>query len=453
LSVYNPRVRFTPNLDRIKKRSLVFQRHHSECGQSGPAFASIFSGTQVFNHRVFANGLGPPDSVMLIGEAFGEAGYDVYSWLNQPVASSREFSQGVPEDQAFPQLLTAEDPAFQKILARLRDDPDYRVLAITNFSVTHGPYQSNHLELFCRHHPRECAPRRDRPAYRRLTPIVQERMSAQALAWNFPNAVREMGLSPKDVQAIAGINEMHYKSNVFVLDLLLGAVFREIAEAGLLEESVVAFTADHGETFYRENSHFKWTHGLQQAPEVLDVPFLLFAPGHGVAAGSYEGVTRSIDIFPTLAGLCGVELPANPFLGRNLAPAIRGQENPPHLQAFSHTVTIGDPARFPDDQYKLTLFPRDDPDLIWVSVRDGDWFYKLVSRDGENFQAEVYDLARDPGETENRFDPADPQHNRVLDGLWEYKRGLAASYRSGQAGEAEISPDALEALRSLGYIQ
>jgi hypothetical protein len=90
---------------------------------------------------------------------------------------------------------------------------------------------------------------------------------------------------------------------------------------------------------------------------------------------------------------------------------------------------------------------------MWVSVRDGDQFYKLVSLDANEFHAELYDLAVDPGETRNLFDAENSQHASMIERLWKYKRSLAASHRSGKSDEAELSPDALEALRSLGYIE
>jgi arylsulfatase A-like enzyme len=454
LSPYNAEIRFTPHLDKIKDRSLVFLRHQTEAGQSGPSFASIFSGSQVFNHRVFSNGMDIPDSVELITETFAEHGYEVYSWLGHPVVSARRnFAQGVPGGRSYTARLNESHRAFQHILARLQDDPDYRAAVVTNFTVTHGPYSSKNLRQFCKLHPEQCKPLHDRPAYKRLAAMARDRVTARSLSWNFPNAVRQLGLTPEDVETMSAINEMHYKSNVSLLDRFFGSLFQAIEDADLLGQSMIIFTADHGETFNRENSHFKWTHGLQQAPEVLTVPWMLFAPGQGVKPGFYEGVTRSIDVFPTIAALSGIDPPSGPLFGRNLALEIRGLEEQPRLLAFSHTISPGDPARFPDDEYRLKLFPRDDPDLIWVSVRDGDQFYKLVSLDANEFHAELYDLAVDPGETRNLFDAENSQHASMIERLWKYKRSLAASHRSGKSDEAELSPDALEALRSLGYIE
>ena len=46
LSPYNAAVDFTPELAEFPRGGSVFLRHWSEAGQSGIAFASIFSGTQ-----------------------------------------------------------------------------------------------------------------------------------------------------------------------------------------------------------------------------------------------------------------------------------------------------------------------------------------------------------------------------------------------------------------------
>ena len=62
------------------------------------------------------------------------------------------------------------------------------------------------------------------------------------------------------------------------------------------------------EVLDRENALFKWTHGLQLVPEVLGVLFILYAPTAGLERGRVEQVTRSIDVFATLAGLSGIDV-------------------------------------------------------------------------------------------------------------------------------------------------
>src|SRR5262245_50661845 len=46
-------IRFTPNLDRLAREGIVFERHQTESAQSGIAFASIFTGTQADVHGIY----------------------------------------------------------------------------------------------------------------------------------------------------------------------------------------------------------------------------------------------------------------------------------------------------------------------------------------------------------------------------------------------------------------
>jgi arylsulfatase A-like enzyme len=69
LGPYEPAVSYTPALDDFARSSLVFENHQTESGQSGIAFASIFSGTQATEHGVFVNPSRLPDDVLVIPEA------------------------------------------------------------------------------------------------------------------------------------------------------------------------------------------------------------------------------------------------------------------------------------------------------------------------------------------------------------------------------------------------
>ena len=66
LSPYQPSVPYTPNFARLAEQGIVFDRHQTETGQSGPAFASILSGTQATRHGVFRHPTRIHDRVLLI---------------------------------------------------------------------------------------------------------------------------------------------------------------------------------------------------------------------------------------------------------------------------------------------------------------------------------------------------------------------------------------------------
>jgi hypothetical protein len=93
-------------------------------------------------------------------------------------------------------------------------------------------------------------------------------------------------------------------------------------------------------------------------------------------------------------------------------------------------------------------------DLVWVGLRRGDRFFQWRNLCGERFGARAYDLAKDPGETRDIFDPDDPVHVEARQELIEYKRLLELGYTEDvESGDTQVNPaDQTQLLRSLGYV-
>lgn len=461
LQPYDPAVSYTPNLARLGERGVVFTAHHTEAGQSGTAFASIFSGTQAMRHGVYAHPKKLPDSLFLITEAFAAHGWAVFSFASHPMASARlNYMQGVPEQRRIPKRLTAKHPRFQRVLEGLQANPDFKALVVTNFTVTHYPYGQPGVDLgpqldaFCGPRPEECAVARDRAEFERLRNIYYTYLDG--LLWDFDVTVEQLGMSAEQVSNLSQAVELLYKLGVVRLDNLFGAVLDEIESHGLLDQTLIAFTSDHGEIMHRPGAFFFWTHGYQQAPEVIGVPWVISAPG--VAARRYDAVTRSIDVFPTLLGLAGLPYPAEHVQGVDLAPEILAGREREGLLAFSHSdvlpQVIVEGGKLPATRNFGSLFPRRDPELMWVSVRKGDRFYKLRRLGERGFSSFVFDLAADPGESTNLFDPEDAEQQEVFVRLEEYRGQLLRGYAISEGGGDNVSEDEqVRLLRSLGYIE
>ena len=101
----------------------------------------------------------------------------------------------------------------------------------------------------------------------------------------------------------------------------MGETLEAIRKLGLLENTVIIFTSDHGE--------FTGDHGLPgKAPFLLDcmVHQPLIARVPGAAGGNVsEELTESVDLFPTICELTGLEIPRW-VQGRSLAPLITGEK-------------------------------------------------------------------------------------------------------------------------------
>jgi arylsulfatase A-like enzyme len=484
LSPYDASRRFTPNFARFAEDSVVFEKHMSEAGQSGIAFASLFSGSQADVHGVYRHPTPLQPHLYQITEAFRDAGYDTYFWSGQRMASIEYgYGQGVSRENAYvvsPRdklSYTANEPRFRKILDRLREDPDYEAFVQINLTLSHSPYHQyaprGAIQRFVAQHPSE-HPGLSQDDMKRLLEVYARFQFP--LQWNYPETIEKLRayedelyrLREGDVPKLHALLEFLYKVAVYRLDTYVGQWLDSIEEAGLLDDSLIVFTADHGEVLYRENALYKWTHGLQLAPEVLNVPFLLMAPSLGVSPGRYGHVTRSIDVYPTMAGLCGIELPTDADIeGVDLSAAVLGEETPPDLVAFSHTSTLGpnllelsfgtedftgdgriDAGPLTPWTLVMERIPTEDVQWCWVGARHGDTMAKRIW-DGSEFQYELYDLATDPGETRSLFDPGIGQHRALAAQLDAYYERLL----HGPYAKTELSAKDLENLEALGYVE
>lgn len=459
LGPYAAEVAYTPNLDRFARESVVFSRHQTESGSSGIAYASLLSGVQADGHGVYLHPQKLDPETPLVAETFADAGWETWGFHAQAMAGAGlDYERGIPIERRSSKPLTA-GPALDAILDGLEEDPSKRVFVTSLFAVSHWPYRSSGLRDFCLAHPPACA--RVGPLDGEVAALVGlYRELHMDLSYDFPTAVDRLGLSPEEFTRYTAVVEVLYAANLWRLDSMFGEVLDRLEERGLLEESVIAFTADHGERPYRENALFQWTHGHALAPEVIDVPLIVGAPGR-LEAGRIEAVTRSIDVHPTLAGLAGIPLPSErPLAGRDLSPWLRRGVEPSPEPAFFHTALVRN-ALFERWQSWKTFrdnSPGLDPNRIWVGLRDGDQVVKLrytgMHRGSPGFRPEVYDRASDPQEKNDLFDPRNAEHRQQIERLEAYKRMLVRDFEARRArGLPSLNrEEQRDLLRSLGYV-
>lgn len=470
LKSYDSRVAFTPSLAALASESVVFARHTTEAEQSGTAFASNFTGTQADRHGVYEHPARLLPDNYLISEAFADAGFETWFWNGHPMASAElGYGQGIaPERVREPVAprpgpltlqdtlpLTANDAEFDRLLDRLQKDRGLRAFVQVAFTITHEPY-SNYctpqmVAAFCERFPSEAGGLTEQHFAKYMPIYEQHRL---ALQWNHSGTTEDLGLSDEEIGELARVVEVVYQTTIHELDRLFGAFLDRIRARGLWDESLIAFTSDHGEVLYRDNALFQWTHSLQLAPESLDVPLIIHSPGTGTKLRAYEGVTRSIDVFPTLAGLCGIELPgARGIEGVDLSPVLRGDASERELLAFSHSTTLSEVQldRLRAFPTIARLFSSGGVEGMWVRVRSRDLVVKLRNLDGSQWGIEVFDLASDPEERRNLYEPGNPRQEALVSDLRAYKDRMTGAYAPADASLPE--EEQLRRLRSLGYVR
>ena len=120
----------------------------------------------------------------------------------------------------------------------------------------------------------------------------------------------------RDIELIRNryLNACHH------LDGQLARILDYLGGQGLLEETLVVVTGDHGEEFL-EKGH--WGHGSSFCQEQIRVPLVLWIPGH--AAASVERMTSHLDLCATILHAIGVANPEEDLsLGHDLlGPCVR----------------------------------------------------------------------------------------------------------------------------------
>ena len=100
--------------------------------------------------------------------------------------------------------------------------------------------------------------------------------------------------------AIAG-----YFGACTALDASFGRLLDHLRRSGLDKNTIVVFTSDHGEMM---GSHGLMTKGVC-FEESINVPLMIKIPGVGPSSSAL--LFNSVDLMPTLMGLCGIEVPAD----------------------------------------------------------------------------------------------------------------------------------------------
>jgi len=109
-----------------------------------------------------------------------------------------------------------------------------------------------------------------------------------------------------------------YDGQIRFIDDQLSRIFDFLRERGLLDRTVIAISADHGEELW-DHGHF--FHGQSLYDELLHVPVIVRLPGGRRAGTVVERPVRSIDIAPSLVEWAGLAPPSD-FQGRPLSQAI-----------------------------------------------------------------------------------------------------------------------------------
>jgi arylsulfatase A-like enzyme len=213
-----------------------------------------------------------------------------------------------------------------------------------------------------------------------------------------------------------------YRERAHYLDEQLGYLLHSLGEQGLLENTLVIVTADHGDEFCE---HGSYSHFHKLYDELIHVPLLICGPG--LPPSRIDEIVELVQIFPTILEFLGIVAPG-PLEGMSLLAAMHGDRS-------------GLPGR--------SLSEADVAPSYHACLRNKDW--KLIVNE-EHGRTELYQLSQDPGEQHNVY----ADYPEVARDLWEHLKQLrdGPAKASGtvavlSAGEEKLLEKRLE---DLGYL-
>jgi arylsulfatase A-like enzyme len=216
------------------------------------------------------------------------------------------------------------------------------------------------IDMFDPHEPWD-APPRFQKMYRKKYPYER---------YLFGYGVRTKDIRPEDLPVIRDL----YAAEVTFSDYCIGQLLRSIEQIGLMDDTIIVFSTDHG-THLGEEGCVQKTPGLLNAC-VTHIPLIIRHPDKQFAGKRIDGLVSAIDFMPTFLALLGIDDYKN-MDGQNMWKL----------------VTQAGPA-IHDDVY--TVFNR------FGAIHNLQWhFFQNISGKDRGKGPCLYDLRNDPQQTKN----------------------------------------------------
>lgn len=184
---------------------------------------------------------------------------------------------------------------------------------------------------------------------------------------------------------LTDIHPQMYDIEISFVDLMIDNLIDELVRSSLLQNTLIVLTSDHGQGLGDHNYGY---HGQKLYQEQIHVP-LIFV-GEPIPRGlKLDALVRSIDITPTILDYLGYperHIPGE-IEGISLRGLIEGRVEEKSAPTIAYSETSSPKVRYQRSPL-FSLIESDD---------------KLIYHSEEPEKSELYDLARDPLETENLF--------------------------------------------------
>lgn len=343
-----------------RSRTARFTRYYANAPWTTPALISVFTGEVPHRHKVFYEWSAPRRDTPSVGQTLAQAGWEVpnLTYLNK---LDNYTNLGYEPAEAPP------DADAERLLAYLSGAQE-PFFAWFHYKWTHLPYWAD-------------APFRARLGVN--DDDIPERLR-ESVCTGFVVPRHQFTLEADDAEMIQRL----YAASVLQLNDWLTRVLALLEARGLMDDTCVVLTSDHGEELMDHGhvGHASTAHHGHLHEEVLRIPLFVLDPTLPSAVQVDERV-QGVDLFPTLLSLAGHDAP--PCQGVDLRAAAHGDAAA--MSALSaprdflfHSARKGCPT------------PREQAHQFVEGLSDGR--HKIIRERYDETRTFLYDLQADPME-------------------------------------------------------
>jgi len=414
LGTYGYHRNTSPHIDAFANESVVFDKAVVQAPLTLPSHMSIMTSLYPSSHGVLKKNNRLADEHVTLAELLREGGYKTAAFADGAfMKGSYGFKQGFDLYDGDEWIGIARIlPKAKKWLEENKANPFF--LFIHCYDV-HDPYDPP-------------------PPYDTIFhdftytgTFVPTTKNMQAAAW------RRLKVNDEDLRHIKAL----YDGGIRYTDEKIGGFLSYLEETGLLENSLVIITSDHGEEFKEHGSFLHWK--LYFRPN-LHVPLVMHIPNYPKKGIRVRELVQSIDILPTILEIA--QLPPHPEAqGRSLLPSIK--EHSTYLGRFwcqiSHLFTKDENTSIAEHFEPLVEMSHN----ISMIIDRYQVIYKVKSE-----SLELFDLKYDPLTQEDIASEKGTVVQRLLSKL----KALYAVLPKYKAATFTLDKKTRGQLAALGYI-
>ncbi len=442
MSIYGYERRTTPEIDSWFSEGRVFEHAYTTESSTPAAMLSCLTGLLPYKHGVRLFYQKVENHVVTVADYLRVAGYQTAAIVSNSVLAAEAIGLDTRFDyfDDYVDEKEARRDVFERRAARTTDAAlkwldlerreDQPMFLWVHYIDPHGPYQP----------PPEGAPAN-----------FQHSESIEIDMERVPEYIREPGHT--DGQEYVDL----YDEEIAYMDQEVSRFLEGYQQAGLLDDSLIVFVADHGESMMDHELWFRHGHDVYQ--EVTRIPLLM--RGVGVTAGRWTGAVSIADVAATILDAANLRAP-DEFDGRSLFDptedrAVFAEATNPGLSHRAMWIGNRKWTLSLQTQTRPAIVSRIEPYSFMLAVLlDATMEDEIVEK-----RLQFFDLANDPSE-QNPAEWTSSAEGRQLRNLAALDAtpfgpaNLDASLRGQKVDSPKVAPGVdskgLERLKSLGYL-